>query len=182
MIGNPRYGRIGTFVLPAYTLTEALGPLVEGLGYLVLGLAVTLGIVDFPLLVLFIAVTSGVGVFLSWFGALSEVYSFRRYEDPGDVVMLLGHGVLENVGYRQWKALLAWRALFEYLRGDRSWGEMTRQNFGESATEEGAIEETRDADQSPCCRLASARGWGEGGSRFLLATALASRCDRRCVP
>jgi cellulose synthase/poly-beta-1,6-N-acetylglucosamine synthase-like glycosyltransferase len=129
MVGNPRYGRIGLFVMPAYALTEGLGPLVEGVGYVLVPLSIALGIVEPTLFVLFLTVTSGVGILFSWFGILSEVYSFRRYDNPADVLVLMGHGVLENVGYRQWKALIAWRALFEYCRGDRSWGEMDRQRF-----------------------------------------------------
>ena len=69
------------------------------------------------------------GVFLSWFGVLSEVYSFRWYDDPRDVLVLLGHGVLENFGYRQWKALVAWQGPYECLRGDTEWGEMSRRRF-----------------------------------------------------
>jgi hypothetical protein len=128
-IGNPRYGRIGLFVLPAFALTEGLGPLVEGAGYVLFGLSVALGIVEPTLFLLFLVVATAIGTLFSWIGVLSEAYSFRRYDDPGDVLVLLGHGVLENVGYRQWKALIAWRAVFEYARGDRSWGEMTRERF-----------------------------------------------------
>jgi cellulose synthase/poly-beta-1,6-N-acetylglucosamine synthase-like glycosyltransferase len=128
-IGNPRYGRIGLFVLPAYALTEGLGPLVEGAGYVLVGLSVALGIVDPTLFVLFLAAANGIGILFSWIGVLSEVLSFRRYDDPADVLVLMGHGVLENLGYRQWKAVIAWRALFEYTRGDTSWGEMTRERF-----------------------------------------------------
>ena len=44
----------------------------------------------------------------------------------------LGDGVLENFGFRQWKTFIAWRGLFEYLRGDTSWGEMRRSGFDEN--------------------------------------------------
>jgi len=40
--------------------------------------------------------------------------------------------VLENFGFRQWKTFIAWRGLFEYLRGDTSWGEMRRSGFDEN--------------------------------------------------
>lgn len=128
-IGNPRYGRIRLFVLPAYALTEGVGPLIEGVGYVLVGLSVALGIVEPTLFVLFLAVANAVGILFSWIGVLSEVISFHRYDDPAAVLVLIGHGVLENVGYRQWKVLIAWRALVEYWRGDRSWGEMTKEGF-----------------------------------------------------
>jgi hypothetical protein len=45
------------------------------------------------------------------------------------VVRLLWYGVLENFGYRQWKTLVAWKGLFEYLRGVDTWGAMERTGF-----------------------------------------------------
>jgi cellulose synthase/poly-beta-1,6-N-acetylglucosamine synthase-like glycosyltransferase len=129
MIANPQYGRVGIFAMPIFTFAEAIGPLIEGLGYVLVPIAFLLGAVNFPFVVLFFATTVAVGVFLSWFGVLSEVYSFRWYDDPRDVLVLLGHGVLENFGYRQWKALVAWQGLYEYLRGDTEWDEMSRRRF-----------------------------------------------------
>jgi hypothetical protein len=46
---------------------------------------------------------------------------------------VLWYGVLENVGYRQWKADVAWRGLIEYLGGEQTWGVMERSSVaGES--------------------------------------------------
>jgi cellulose synthase/poly-beta-1,6-N-acetylglucosamine synthase-like glycosyltransferase len=124
------YGRVGTAILPFFTAAEALGPLVEGFGYVLLPLAWYFGILNVEFLLLFLLLTVGVGVFLSWFGVFSEVWSFNRYEDPRDVVRLLWYGVLENFGYRQWKTAVAWHGLVEFLRGERSWGVMERRGFG----------------------------------------------------
>lgn len=134
MIGNPTYGRIGVYILPFFALAELLGPLIEGLGYLLIPLAVSVGALNVEFFVLYFVVTTGFGVFLSWFGVYSEVTSFRRYDDPRQILSLLGDGVLENFGYRQWKTYLAWRGLFEYLRGDSSWGVMDRAGFGAEET------------------------------------------------
>ncbi len=125
-----KYGRVGLYVLPVFLLAEALGPLIEGFGYVLLPIAWLLGIVDATFVVAFFVLTSGVGVFLSWFGVFSEVWTFNRYDRPREVLSLLGDAVLENVGYRQWKTLQAWRGLSEYLRGVESWGVMERTGFG----------------------------------------------------
>jgi cellulose synthase/poly-beta-1,6-N-acetylglucosamine synthase-like glycosyltransferase len=143
MIGNPRYGRPGLFAMPAYILTEVLGPLIEGFGYVLIPLAIALGALDAGFFLLFLAVTMGFGVLLSWFGVLVEVWGFRRYTEPTDVLVLLAHGVFENVGFRQWKAFVAWHGLTEYVRGDSEWGEMTRQRFTVS---EDAVTRTDEAD------------------------------------
>ncbi|MFB6150407.1 MAG: glycosyltransferase family 2 protein [Haloarculaceae archaeon] len=127
---NPSYGRVGTVVLPLFVAAEAVGPLVEGIGYVVLPLAWGAGVLGAEWTVAFFLLTSGVGVFLSWFGVFSEVWSFNRYEDPRQVLRLLWYGVLENVGYRQWKVLVAWQGLVEYLRGVERWGAMERRGFG----------------------------------------------------
>ncbi|WP_435064845.1 glycosyltransferase [Halobaculum sp. EA56] len=129
MIFNPRYGRVGTFVLPMFVLAEMFGPLVEGLGYLLLPLAWYYGVLNVEFFVLFFLLTTGFGVFLSWFGIFSEAWSFNRYDRPEQVLRLLWYGILENFGYRQWKTLVAWHGLVEYLRGTTAWGVMERTGF-----------------------------------------------------
>lgn len=130
MIGNRRYGRVGTYAMPTYVFVEALGPLVEGLGYVVVSLAFVFGVLDIEFFLLYFALTTGIGVLLSWFSIFTVVGRFNRYERPRQVLVLLFDGVLENLGYRQWKAFMTWHALIEYVRGDHSWGEMERSGFG----------------------------------------------------
>jgi len=129
MLGNPRYGRVGSVVMPFFVIAEVLGPLIEGLGYVLLPLAWYFGFLSIEFFVVFFLLTTGFGVFLSWFGVFSEVWSFNRYDSPWQVLRLLWYGVLENFGYRQWKTLVAWRGLFEYLKGIDSWGVMERTGF-----------------------------------------------------
>jgi len=129
MLFNREYGRVGTVVLPFFVAAETFGPLIEGLGYVLLPVAWYFGVLDVQFFLVFFLLTTGVGVFLSWFGVFSEVWSFNRYDDPWQVLRLLWYGVLENFGYRQWKTVVAWRGLFEYLRGVDSWGVMERSGF-----------------------------------------------------
>ncbi|EMA63046.1 glycosyltransferase family 2 protein [Halorubrum lipolyticum] len=147
------YGRVGTVILPFFTAAEAIGPLIEGVGYVLLPIAWYLGILNIEFFLAFLLLTVGTGMFLSWFGVFSEVWSYNRYASPWDVLRLLWYGVLENFGYRQWKTVVAWHGLIEYLRGDRSWGVMERRGFGsdaetaaagtdETATDETATDET----------------------------------------
>ena len=129
MLFNRRYGRVGTFVMPFFVAAETIGPLIEGLGYVLLPLAWYFGLLEIEFFLVFFLLTTGFGVFLSWFGVFSEVWSFNRYDSPWQVLRLLWYGVLENFGYRQWKTLVAWRGLFEYLKGIDSWGVMERTGF-----------------------------------------------------
>ena len=129
MIGSRRYGRIGTYAMPSYVFVEMLGPLIEGVGYLVVPAAVVFGVLNSEFFVLYFLLTTGIGVFLSWFSVLTVVGRFSRYEGGRQILTLLGAGVLENFGYRQWKTVVAWRGLVEYLRGNQSWGVMERSGF-----------------------------------------------------
>jgi len=129
MLFNRRYGRVGTFVMPFFVAAETIGPLIEGLGYVLLPLAWYFGLLEIEFFLVFFLLTTGFGVFLSWFGVFSEVWSFNRYDSPWQVLRLLWYGVLENFGYRQWKTLVAWHGLFEYLKGVDTWGVMERTGF-----------------------------------------------------
>lgn len=137
MMFNPTYGQIGTIVLPLFTAAEALGPLIEGLGYILIPVAWYFDVLNVEFLFTFFLLTTGFGIFLSWFGIFSETWSFNRYDDPRQIVRLLWYGILENFGYRQWKTVVAWRGLFQYVRGEESWGVMERSGFGtESSSSE----------------------------------------------
>jgi cellulose synthase/poly-beta-1,6-N-acetylglucosamine synthase-like glycosyltransferase len=137
MLFNPTYGRVGILVLPFFVAAEMFGRLIEGLGYLVLPLAVYFGILNVQIFFIFFLLTTGFGVFLSWFGVFSEVWSFNRYDSPWQILRLLWYGVLENFGYRQWRTVVAWRGLFEYLRGVDTWGAMERTGFDTDGEKQG---------------------------------------------
>lgn len=129
MLFNKEYGRVGSVIMPLFIAAEAIGPLIEGLGYVLLPLAWYFGGMSVEVFLVFFLLTTGFGIFLSWFGIFSEVWSFNRYDSPWQILRLLWYGILENFGYRQWKTLVAWRGLFEYLRGVDTWGAMDRTGF-----------------------------------------------------
>jgi cellulose synthase/poly-beta-1,6-N-acetylglucosamine synthase-like glycosyltransferase len=126
MIGRRKYGAVGLVALPFFVLVEALGPLIEGIGYVLIPIAFAFGLLNVPFFVLFVAVAAGLGTLMSWLSAFTEVVGFKRYTRPRDIAIILAYGLVENVLYRQWKALIAWKALIQFIRGDKSWGEMTR--------------------------------------------------------
>jgi hypothetical protein len=170
MLFNPTYGRIGTIVLPLFTVAEAIGPLLEGLVLILIPIAWYLGALNVDFFITFFLLTTGFGIFLSWFGIFSEVWSFNRYDDPRQILRLLWYGVLENFGYRQWKTYVAWRGLFQYLTGKETWGVMERGGFatGDSDPAEPATDTTDRA------RLGDSRDdategevvWGEPAARL----------------
>lgn len=121
MFGKPRYGVVGTVALPMHLLAEGIGPLIEAYGYIIVPLAFFLGILNIQFFLMFLIVIIGIGVFLSLFGVFSEVWSYRRYDRPRQIAILLGVAVLENFGYRQWRAFVSMRGFVEFLRRDARW-------------------------------------------------------------
>ncbi len=121
MIFNPRYGKIGIFVIPYYVFFEMVGPLVEILGYIVVPLAYILGLLNFEFLILFLVLAIFFGIFLSTVGIFLEEITYRRYPKWSNLFRLLLFGVYENLGYRQMNSLWRTHALFQFLFGKRKW-------------------------------------------------------------
>lgn len=132
MIGRLRYGVIGSLALPLHLLSEGIGPIVETYGYVIVPLAFLAGIVNLGFFLAFLGLIIGIGVLLSMFSLVSEVWGYRRYTRPSQIALLTGYALLENVGYRQWKAFVALRGLWEYLRNRSTWGQISRNPFQQS--------------------------------------------------
>jgi hypothetical protein len=62
-----------------------------------------------------------------------EEAELRRFEKASDLVVLALAAVLENFGYRQLNSCWRLYGLWRWLRGDQSWGGMTRKGFGAGA-------------------------------------------------
>lgn len=135
MFANPRYGAVGSVAFPLYLLTEGIGPLVETYGYVIVPLAFLAGVVNVGFFVTFLALIIGIGLLLSMFSLISEVWGYRRYSNPAHIARLTAYAVLENFGYRQWKAFVALRGLVEYVRDRSPWGRISRQPFQETRSD-----------------------------------------------
>ncbi len=126
MLLRPRYGRLGMVAMPYFWAFEAAGPLLEVGGYLlVLGLLAA-GLLDplFATAFLALAIVYGVLVSVAAFGV--EVFLRTRYATLRDRWLLLVTALAENFGYRQWLALVRFRATFRVARRAGEWGEMKR--------------------------------------------------------
>jgi cellulose synthase/poly-beta-1,6-N-acetylglucosamine synthase-like glycosyltransferase len=134
MFANPRYGRIGLCAIPYYVVFEMLGPVVELLGYLAVIAAAALGLLSPALTVLILGLAVSYGLILSFGAVLLEERAFRRYPDGRDLARLIMAAVLENLGYRQLMVVVRARAWWTLLRKRSGWGEMTRAGFGAAST------------------------------------------------
>lgn len=110
MLCNPRYGTAGLLAMPYLWLTEGLGPLFEGLGYLLLITAIATGTMPlfmgliFALAVLYI-------MFFSILAVAMEEWSYRRYRKGAQLVRLLLMTILEPLIFRPMTVFWKIRAL-----------------------------------------------------------------------
>lgn len=120
-------GTAGWIAYPFFFLFEWLAPLVEAAGYLLLVVSALLGVVHWPIFLLFMLATLNLGLLLSTFALVADSLSFQVLARPRDVFTLFGYAVMENLGYRQ--LTVWWRvvSVFEWLaKRQAAWGTMTR--------------------------------------------------------
>jgi len=134
MLGNPRYGVLGLFVVPYYVVFEGIGPIIELLGYVLTILAVGLGLINWRFAWLLFLASVAYGAIISLASIILEEVSFRRYPRLKDLLWLALFGFLENFGYRQMSTWWRVRGVFRFLKGERGWGHMTRKGFGKATT------------------------------------------------
>ncbi|MFB6284693.1 MAG: glycosyltransferase [Halobacteria archaeon] len=106
MMGRKRFGNTGMYGLPFYLMVEALGPVIECTGYILLPVLIFLNVIDFEFLVVYFLFLSGLGVLLSWLSLFSESLIYRKYKEPRMLVKLFIYGVIENFGVRQYKVFV----------------------------------------------------------------------------
>ena len=130
MLFNGKYGMIGMLSFPFHLYVEALGSVVEFLGYFMVPLALLFGMVPVPLAVLFVILSLVYGSFLSVGSVLLEELTYRRYPGFRDLAILLIYAVLENVGYRQVVLLYRVQGVLRFITGFRSWEKVTHVGAG----------------------------------------------------
>ena len=129
MLLNPRYGRVGSLGFLNILVVDVLGPVIEVLGYVLVPLLYFMGVLSLPYLLAFLAVGFVFGVMISVLSLMLEEVNLRRFQKPGDLLILGGIAVLENFGYRQLNNFWRVRGFWQFLRGKKHWGEMTRKGF-----------------------------------------------------
>ncbi|WP_243029871.1 glycosyltransferase family 2 protein [Thermus altitudinis] len=129
MLFNPRYGRLGLVAMPYFFFFEALAPVVEVLGYVLLPVFYLLGLFNPEFALLFLLLAVGYGVLLSQLAVGMETLLLQRYPRLWDRVVLLLFALLEGLGYRQVLALERFVATFQVWRKRGVWGEMRRKGL-----------------------------------------------------
>lgn len=134
MFLNPFYGIVGIIGMPFFVFAEALSPLIEGAGYILIIIQFLMGAMNKDFFILFLGVTVLYGILLSLSIVLVEELGFHRYKRWQDLVRLMLHSILENLGYRQFHVLWRIQGFIDFLRKKKSWGEQVRKGFAAKPT------------------------------------------------
>ncbi|TNJ57396.1 glycosyltransferase family 2 protein [Paenibacillus hemerocallicola] len=130
MVLNPRYGRIGFVAMPYFLFVELLGPVVEGIGYLIAIGGLFMGETQVFFSLLLILSMLLYGSFLSMGAVLLEEWTLGKYNRISDVTRLFVWALSETFWYRPIQTVWRLNGLIKSLSGKRhEWGEMTRKGI-----------------------------------------------------
>jgi len=127
MFFRPKYGSIGIFGFPYFLFVEALGPLVEFLGYTMFILFFILGLISWEFALLFFVIAILWGMWINIGSVLLDNILYKRYGSLKDILKLCLFGFFEMLGYRQLITLERLVATFGFRR--KKWGKPKRHEI-----------------------------------------------------
>lgn len=138
MILNPRYGTAGMFALPYFVVVEALAPIVEAIGLLLLLVAVVSGQTSQEQLT-FVASAYGIGLALSMMVLILDDLAFGLSASNRIRVRMVVVAIIEHFVFRP--LTIVWRlsGLRGFLLGRSDWGVQVRRGFGSNASADAQI-------------------------------------------
>jgi cellulose synthase/poly-beta-1,6-N-acetylglucosamine synthase-like glycosyltransferase len=150
MLLNPRYGRLGMIAVPYFWLFEAIAPVVELSGYILVVVGMFTGFVSPRFALLFVLLAVFYGMLLSQLAAGIETFLSTRYPRVRDRLVIFCAAFLEFLGYRQYLAVVRSIATLQWPFKRGSWGKMHRKGISGSGSRarpaESDPDRTRDLD------------------------------------
>jgi cellulose synthase/poly-beta-1,6-N-acetylglucosamine synthase-like glycosyltransferase len=123
-------GAVSWLAFPFFLFFEALGHLIEVSGYFFMVIGFCFGLISFQAMGVFLAVSIGLGTFLSVCSLLLEELSFHLYPRFRHLLVLMGVALIENLGYRQLNTLWRVQGIWQWLTGAQAkWGDMKRKGL-----------------------------------------------------
>lgn len=133
MFLNPKYGAVGMIAMPFYAFFEAIGPVVEIFGYLLIPILLLSGRFDMTFALLFFALAILYNIMLSLLALIVDDLLFLRYDRARDLGKMTLSAFLEFIGYRQVLAARRAIAFFTGLFRRRHWGHIKRTSISSPA-------------------------------------------------
>jgi cellulose synthase/poly-beta-1,6-N-acetylglucosamine synthase-like glycosyltransferase len=121
MAFSPRYGRIGLVAIPYQWLFELLAPFVEVFGWVSMIAAALLGALSAAFFAEFMLFGYLFGTLISIGSVVIEEMTYHRYNNPRDLLRLIGACFLEHVPYRPLNSLWRIKGMWEFATGRNAW-------------------------------------------------------------
>lgn len=131
MTFNPAYGRAGLIAMPYFFIFEMVGPLIEIQGYLMVGAALLLRLLNVEIALLLFISTVLMGILVS-LSSLLIAQKDTEYFKGKDMAMLIFYSILENFGPRQLFSVWRVGATLRMLWKAEGWGKAERKGFAAS--------------------------------------------------
>lgn len=129
MLFRRRYGLVGSMALPYAWYVEGFSPVLEVFGYVSIVVMALLGTLDLPFVGAFLALSVGYGTLVGLASAALDQTLPHSPKGVGDRYRLFVAVLTENLGYRQWLAVVRVLAMFKIKSSRGKWGAMTRRRF-----------------------------------------------------
>ena len=126
MLFNPRYGTTGLVSLPYFFIFEAIGPIIEVQGYIMVVLAGIWGILNIEIALLLFITVILFGVIVSLTSLLIAERE-QQYFSVSDIFKLIGFAIIENFGVRQLISLWRVGGQLSIVFGKGGWGQVKRK-------------------------------------------------------
>lgn len=128
MMFNPKYGSTGLLAMPYFFIFEMIGPIFEAQGYIMVLLALVLGLLNVKLALMFFVTSVLLGMFISLIAfIISEkhhsVFTIR------ELIILIFFALLENLGPRQLFSIWRVGGFLGMLKNSQKWEKSERKGF-----------------------------------------------------
>lgn len=127
MIFNPKYGSVGMLSIPYFILIEAIGPIIEFIGYITVILFYLLGYLSVEFTLMFFVVAVLWSIWINIGSILIDSLFHRSYKNLKNILSLCLYGIFEMLGYRQLMVIERVFATFEFRR--KGWGHFKRDEI-----------------------------------------------------
>lgn len=126
---NPKYGILGWLSFPYWTFFEWMAPLVEATGLIYFLVLIGLGFDNWSLFILLSATVYFSSIAISFLALLFEELTYHQYQSKRETFLLVITAIIEPFLFHPRSAWWGVRGNIDKIRGQKSWGEMTRTGF-----------------------------------------------------
>lgn len=125
---NPKSGTVGVIAYPFFIFIEALGPIIEGAGYIFVLLATLFGFLNIETFIYLYMIALLLGIILS----ISSIYIEEEYFDHYNkthIFKMISLSLFENLWFRYLHLYWRLKGTVQYFLKKGHWGEMKRKKF-----------------------------------------------------